>query len=167
MKKLSMLNGILMISIILTSSADAKGKGEKALRAAEERIVEGFKAKDADAIMANFVTDESLVVFDVAPPRQYVGAKAYRKDWADFFATVSGPIISCEISDLAVTTSGKLGLAHCAFHAVWNGPDGKKVDATVRVTDGFRKIDGKWLIIHEHVSAPVDLATGVADFASK
>ena len=26
--------------------------------------------------------------------------------------------------------------------------------------DGYRKIDGNWLIVHSHVSVPVDLATG-------
>ena len=37
----------------------------------------------------------------------------------------------------------------------------------MRVTDCYRKIDGKWLITHEHVSVPVDLATAKADLASK
>jgi ketosteroid isomerase-like protein len=36
---------------------------------------------------------------------------------------------------------------------------------TVRVTDGYKKVNGQWLIAHEHVSIPVDLATmkGVPD----
>jgi hypothetical protein len=38
---------------------------------------------------------------------------------------------------------------------------------TVRVTDGYRKINGKWLITQEHVSVPVDLETGKADLTSK
>jgi hypothetical protein len=36
----------------------------------------------------------------------------------------------------------------------------------VRVTDGYRKFGSEWLIVLEHVSVPVDLATGKADFAS-
>jgi len=38
---------------------------------------------------------------------------------------------------------------------------------TVRVTDVYRKIDGKWLIVHEHVSVPVDIKTGQGDLQSK
>jgi ketosteroid isomerase-like protein len=53
------------------------------------------------------------------------------------------------------------------LHAAWNDKDGKKVEIAVRVTDGFQKIDGKWLIVHEHVSVPIDLNTGMADLASK
>jgi ketosteroid isomerase-like protein len=45
--------------------------------------------------------------------------------------------------------------------------EGKQVQLAVRVTDVYRKSQGKWLIIHEHVSVPVDLATGKPDVLSK
>jgi ketosteroid isomerase-like protein len=31
---------------------------------------------------------------------------------------------------------------------------GKRVDLWTRATIGFRKIDGRWLVVHEHVSVP-------------
>jgi ketosteroid isomerase-like protein len=34
---------------------------------------------------------------------------------------------------------------------------GKKADYWVRVTSGLRKIDGRWVITHEHISMPIDL----------
>jgi ketosteroid isomerase-like protein len=37
----------------------------------------------------------------------------------------------------------------------------------VRVTDGYRKIAGKWLIALEHISVPVDLKTGKASLSAK
>ena len=37
--------------------------------------------------------------------------------------------------------------------------DGKSFDYTVRVTDVYRKIAGKWLIVQEHLSLPVDRST--------
>jgi ketosteroid isomerase-like protein len=37
----------------------------------------------------------------------------------------------------------------------------------VRVTDVYKKINGNWLVIHEHVSVPVDLDTGKPDLTSK
>ena len=45
--------------------------------------------------------------------------------------------------------------------------DGSKAEMNFRLTDCLKKIKGKWLIIHEHVSFPVDLATGKADVLSK
>jgi ketosteroid isomerase-like protein len=44
---------------------------------------------------------------------------------------------------------------------------GQPIDMVVRVTDGYRKVDGNWLIAHEHVSVPVDFATGKPDLMSK
>jgi hypothetical protein len=32
----------------------------------------------------------------------------------------------------------------------------------IRDTTGLRKVNGKWLDFHDHVSVPVDLATGKA-----
>jgi ketosteroid isomerase-like protein len=37
----------------------------------------------------------------------------------------------------------------------------------VRVTDVFRKLDGHWRIVQEHVSFPVDVSTGKADLLSR
>jgi ketosteroid isomerase-like protein len=37
----------------------------------------------------------------------------------------------------------------------------------VRVTDVYKKAHRRWLIVHEHVSVPVDLDTGKPDLASK
>jgi ketosteroid isomerase-like protein len=31
---------------------------------------------------------------------------------------------------------------------------------TVRVTDVYRKIGGRWLVVQEHVSVPIDLDHG-------
>jgi ketosteroid isomerase-like protein len=112
------------------------------------------------------VPDESLFVFDVLPPRQYVGAKAYRKDWEEFFAAFPGPL-AFDLSDLRITADRRLGFSHSIQHVGLTDKDGKKLDITVRVTDGYRKVNGKWLVVHEHVSVPVDLATAKADITSK
>jgi ketosteroid isomerase-like protein len=43
---------------------------------------------------------------------------------------------------------------------------GKKLDLSVRVTDVYKKARGRWLIINEHVSVPVDLDAGMPDLRS-
>jgi ketosteroid isomerase-like protein len=48
------------------------------------------------------------------------------------------------------------------------GKKTQKFDATVRVTDVYKKINGEWKIVHEHVSVPVDLDHNAkADLSSK
>jgi ketosteroid isomerase-like protein len=116
--------------------------------------------------MACYVPDESLLVFDVVPPRQYVGAKAYQKDWEELFAAYPG-LAGVEMSDLSVTSEGNLGYGHNIQHSILTDKDGKKATFIFRVSNGYRKVNGKWLISHEHVSVPVDLATGKAELTSK
>jgi ketosteroid isomerase-like protein len=40
--------------------------------------------------------------------------------------------------------------------------DGRSHDAWVRFTACFRKFDSNWLIVHDHVSVPVDPPSGKA-----
>jgi ketosteroid isomerase-like protein len=40
--------------------------------------------------------------------------------------------------------------------------DGSRSDFWLRSTTCFRKIDGNWLIAHDHVSVPLDLEPGTA-----
>ncbi len=142
-------------------------KNEQEIRALEDRFAAAVKAKDVEAIMKAYAPGAELVVFDVVPPRQYVGVDAYKKDWQEFFAGNTGPIDQFELTDLSITADAKLAYGHSIQHLVATQKDGSKLDLTVRVTDCYRKIDGKWLITHEHVSVPVDLATGKADLSSK
>jgi len=135
------------------------------INASLDRLVVAVSAKDVDGIMAYYVPDESLRVFDALPPRQFFGAAAHRKNWESFMALYPGSV-HAEVSDWRTETSGNLAVGHGIFRI--NGPDkdGKPLDVTVRFTDVFKKIKGKWLVIHEHVSWPVDLSTGKADLNS-
>lgn len=148
-------------------AAESKAKDLADIKALEDRFMTAFKAKDVNAVMMNYVPDESLVVFDVTPPRQYNGAQAYRKDFEALFGLYPGPI-QADISDLDITVGGgDVAYGRSIQHLVGTLKDGKKLEATVRVTDGYRKVNGQWLIAQEHVSVPVDLVTGKADLNSK
>jgi ketosteroid isomerase-like protein len=98
---------------------------------------------------------------------QYVGAAAYRKDWEDMMGLFPGPI-EAGMSDLEVTADGgDIAYSHSIQTLSGMMRDGNKIDLTVRVTDGYKKVNGQSLIAMEHVSVPVDLVTGKADLTSK
>jgi uncharacterized protein (TIGR02246 family) len=169
MKRLALFStlfGIVALTATYTVRVQAFVDDKSEITAVEQRFIEGFKAKDVNKIMSCYTPDESLFVFDVAPPRQYVGAKAYRKDWEDLFAQYPGPI-EADMTDLNVTADRTLGYAHLIVHGIFTDKDGKKMDTNVRTTDVFRKTGGKWLIVHEHNSVPVDFVTAKADLISK
>jgi uncharacterized protein (TIGR02246 family) len=158
--------GMAVVGCVAVGTARASSSDEAAMRALEAQFSKAVNARDVDAVMKVYVPDESLLVFDVVPPREYVGAKAYRKDWEGFFAGFKGPV-KFEISDLHVFAGGTIGYGYSIQHVSGTDTKGQPIDMTVRVTDGYRKVNGRWLIAHEHVSVPVDLETGKPDLASK
>jgi ketosteroid isomerase-like protein len=151
-------------ALLTPFAAKAQSSDEASVRALETRFAAAVTAGNIPAIMKNYGPD--VFVFDLVPPRQYVGAAAYSKDWQAFFAGFSGPV-HLEISDLAISSDGTIAYSHSIQHITGADPSGAKVDITARVTDIYRKIEGDWRIVQEQVSVPVDLASGKPDFTSK
>src|SRR6266849_10679518 len=100
---------LTLLAVVLCPPA--KGDARADIKALEDRFIAAFKAKDLDAIMKVYIPDQTLFVFDVVPPRQYVGAAAYRKDWQEFLDSFNGPI-TVELTDLSVTADRNLGYGH-------------------------------------------------------
>ena len=161
--KMMAVAAIMMSCAIAVSPARADARAD--IKALVDRYVAAVKAKDVDAVMKVYVLDETLLVFDVFLPRQYVGAAAYRKDWQDFIDSFNGSI-GIEVTDLEIEADKMLAFSHDIER--WTGTDkqGKKVDITVRVTDIYKKIKRHWLIVHEHNSFPVNPDSGKADLNS-
>ena len=168
MKKLMIVGAVLgaIALFVFARQSSAKESNEAEIRAMEAAMIEAYAAKDLDKGLAAYVQDETLFVFDAIPPRQYVGIKAWRADNEGFLALFQGPL-KAEMSDLSVTANGKLGFGHNIQHFSGTDKNGKPIDMTFRVSDGYKKIDGKWMIAEEHISFPVDIATGKADLSSK
>lgn len=145
---------------------DTTAEDLAAIRALEDRFVAAFDAKDANAIMALYTQSDDMVVFDATPPRQYKGWAAYKKDWQDMFAGSPGPM-EMKLTDLEITVGGDVAYSHSIQASALTDKTGKKTPYIVRVTDGYRKVNGVWLISHEHVSVPVDLGTMKPDLESK
>jgi ketosteroid isomerase-like protein len=158
---------LLVVLCSLTAPSFGKANDEAQIRALAQSFQDAFNNKDLDAIMKIYAPGDQLLVFDLVPPRQYVGYDAYKKDWQSTLDLFDGPI-TFVLSDLAVTTDGHgLAYSHSIQHVSGKLKKGDPVDLTVRVTDVYKKIKGKWLIVHEHVSVPVDLDTNKPDLQSK
>lgn len=163
------LLGMVLLSALASctgAQTDDTAADEQAIRAMYDQFSAAVTSRNVDAIMAFYASDDTLVAFDAFPPRQYLGAASYRKAYEGFFTAYPGPVTS-EASDVRITSDGTLGFASSIDRWVATGGDGKTTEIVFRVTNGLRKINGKWLIVHEHVSVPVDPVTGQADFLSK
>ena len=130
------------------------------LRKLESAFATAMNEKNVDGVMAVYAPGKSLFVFDVVgPPSAHVGSDAYRDAFAKMFAAIRGPL-RLTLGDLHVTARGDFGYGRSLQRVSGvHAHDGKPFDYTVRVTDVYQKVGGKWLIVQEHLSLPIDRAS--------
>lgn len=160
------LLALMVIDFGIAPVARADSNDIARIRNLEDKLAAAVVARNLDAIMQVYAPDETLFVFNVIPPRQYVGAKAYRKDWDEFLGSTKGPL-KYDVTDVAVSAVGTVAYGHSIQHLVATGVKGDPIDLTMRVTNVYRNIKGNWVIVQEHISVPVDLDTGKPDFFSR
>ncbi|HEY1680770.1 MAG TPA: nuclear transport factor 2 family protein [Candidatus Tumulicola sp.] len=146
-------------------AARASSNDSAAIAALYKQFGVAFEHKDLAGIMSVYVPGDSLFVYDVGPPREHRGWNDYREDWKQLFAGFKdNPTF--EIIDFGMTIDGDVAFTHGAQRITVN-TGRARTTVVVRVTDVLRKINGKWLIVQEHVSIPVDLDTMKPDPLSK
>ena len=121
--------------------------------------IRSLRDKNIEGVMSLYAQD--VVSFDIVPPLRYVGADAFRKVWEEVFSSFQGPT-GYEIHDLSITVGDDVAFSHSLNRISGTLNNGQKTNLWLRWTACFRKINGKWLIVHHQNSVPVDLAHGKA-----
>jgi uncharacterized protein (TIGR02246 family) len=109
--------------------------------------------RDAERVIARYTPD--VVKYDLAPPLRHTAAESHDvaalRSW---FAGFDGPI-EYEIRDLEVTAGTDVAFGHC-LNRLSATPRGMTEPFTLwfRATTCLRKVDGAWLVAHEHTSTP-------------
>ncbi|MFE6757072.1 YybH family protein [Streptomyces sp. NPDC057684] len=130
---------------------------EARIRRQVDKIVEGLRTRDLEGLRLLYATD--VVSFDVQPPLQHVGVEAKLKNWEPVF-TLFGTV-TYEIRDLTLTVGADVAFGHAFARLGGTLTNGTATSGMwVRVTYCFRKIDDTWLIAHDQVSVPLDIASG-------
>src|SRR5213596_282330 len=129
------------------------------IRGCIDRWTKAVSAKDIDRVMELYTED--VVAYDVVPPLQYVGKAAYRADYQQFFSQYDSDL-HVETRDLHIEASGELGYATGLQMISGMLKHGQKSGMWVRFTSLYRRINGKWLDFHDHVSVPADIESGKA-----
>lgn len=138
---------------------DAMASTQSEVRALFDRRSEAVWLKDIDRLMAFYAPD--VVYFDVVPGLQYLGSAALRERFLHWFAGFAGAI-GQEIGDVTLVASGDVAVASMLIRASGTLQNGHEVGFWVRATTCCQRSDQRWVIKHEHVSLPVDAASGRA-----
>lgn len=143
------------------SHNSSSNNNESEIKALYDNWAKAFEAHDIDGIMAVYAPGDKLIAYDIVPPLQFKGKDAYRKDYLEFLAQYDGPI-HVEYRDMRILSSGDLGVIHAVERLSGKLKNGQPSDLWLRATSAVQKIDGKWLIVHDHISVPIDFDSGKA-----
>lgn len=149
---LSFLAGIAAISILAMQSHGQQS--EQALRELVPKIVASWETFDLAKIEPYYAKDADLTYFDLAPLKY--------NNWADYRASVPKVLFEPNTSlklkvndDLRVHSRGSLAWATFTFGADMTTKQGATSHLDGRWTMVLEKRGQGWIVVHEHVSAPL------------
>jgi ketosteroid isomerase-like protein len=116
------------------------------IRTLIEAWARAISSGDRNAILRHH--SPSLLMFDF-PPHIVRNLDEYNKTWDFFYDSPKGPI-SFVPSEIQVTAGTDVAFASCLIHC--DGTSAGPLD--LRLTVGLRKLDGDWVVTHEHHSVP-------------
>jgi uncharacterized protein (TIGR02246 family) len=132
---------------------------EKEIRALFEAWYVASSAKDLDATMESIAKD--AISYEHEAPLEYLGADAIRAVCKRGFEAMRGDL-RWDVPDLRVLVRGDVAVTWGVNHMCAQETGKAKIDLWSRGTRIFQKIDGRWLMIHQHVSFPMDPESGKA-----
>ncbi len=121
-----------------------KQDSEQQVKELIESWTHAIKNDELEKVLENHAKD--IVMFDVPAPLQARGIAAYQRTWELFFKYQHKG--KFDLTELRIVASDTVAFCHALVTI------GNETKPLIRLTMGFEKINGKWIISHEHHSAP-------------
>jgi uncharacterized protein (TIGR02246 family) len=135
----------------MTNKAADITADETEIRRIFDQWSKAVRDKDLETIRAHHHPD--ILMFDVPPPFLSRGIDAYMGTW-DLFFTCTPTDVKFDFDHLEIQASPEVAFLTAIGHCRNTEPDGQVLPLDFRLTMGLRKIDGQWVILHEHHSLP-------------
>jgi uncharacterized protein (TIGR02246 family) len=129
---------------------------ESEVRALVEDWSASVGRRDIERTVSLFSPDN--IFYDIVPPLQTRGCEAVREDNEHWFAIWQSDF-ETEIRDLRILADGDLAIAHFLHRASGPLKAGGEWSYWVRITFGCKRSGGRWRIVHDHVSVPINPKT--------
>lgn len=136
-------------------AAQAKNFEENQIHQLMQSLFDAIRLRDINGILSCY--DDEVVCYDVRDTLQTDKA-SLRKSWQECFDSSSE--FNVEALDLHVEVDQNFAAAFGLLHSQGVTTEGEKIDVWMRSTSIFRKLDRRWLIVHDHMSVPGDFNTG-------
>lgn len=127
-----------------------------------EEYRDAVHAKDVDRFVAIFADD--VRVFDMWGTWSHDGIESWREMAEGWFGSLGDELVRVEFDDVQTTVGDDAAVLSAFVTFAGLSADGEELRSmNNRLTWGLRKSDGMWKVVHEHTSAPVEMATGKVD----
>ena len=124
---------------------------EAMIRELVEDWAKAVRVKDFNGILANHSAE--ILMFDVPPPLESKGIEAYRETWDLFYSAQPDPI-AFDIQRMEIVAGADVAFVTALMRCAEKGENEERIKLDFRLTIGLRKINGRWIILHEHHSVP-------------
>jgi ketosteroid isomerase-like protein len=151
---ITLATGLIGALVVMTLSRAAANSEEEVLRALVPKVIASWETLDISKIEANYATDADFVYFDLAPMKY--------NNWAEYRVGAQKALFEPNRSiklrlndDLGVHRRGTLAWATVTFGADIVSKQGAASHLDGRWTMVLEKRAHGWIVVHEHVSAPL------------
>lgn len=136
-------------------------------------VLENYKTavheKDLEKFLSVYASE--IHIYDCWGNWDSKGISSWKESVQGWFNGLNeeGVLLKVDFDDLVVEENLDLAFVHCAVtFAAYNEKSGEKLRQTTnRFTFGLKKLNGSWVIAHEHSSLPIDAETGNGIFNLK
>ena len=146
--------GLMICLTVMTISRATADSEESTLRALVPKIIASWETLDISKIESNYAADADFTYFDLAPMKY--------NNWAEYRVGVQKALFEPNRSiklrlndDLGVHRRGSLAWATVTFGADIVSKQGAASHLDGRWTMVLEKRARGWIVVHEHVSAPL------------
>jgi ketosteroid isomerase-like protein len=149
--------GLALMGALLTfagARAQQKATDDARFRRLIDDYCAAWSTGNVDAPAKFYAQDAGLVFYDVAP-FAYRSWKEYREGVQKEFLDNASEIKLTAGKDLKVSRRGMIAWTTVPMHLMEKAKNGKTTEVDLRYTGIWEKRGATWLLVHEHLSAPL------------
>ena len=148
---------LALVGALLTfvgARAQQKASDDATFRKLVDNFCLAWSSGNAEAPAKFYAKDNGLVFYDVAP-FAYHGWKEFHDGVQKEFLDNAAEIRLSAGKDLKVTRRGMIAWTTVPMHLTEKSKDGKTSEMDLRYTGIWEKRGASWVLVHDHLSAPL------------
>lgn len=138
----------------VAAHAQQKATQEATFRKLIDDYCAAWSTANPDNPAKFYAKEDGLVFYDIAPFSYHSWNEYHTGVQKNFFDNISAGKLTAG-KDLKVTRRGNIAWTTVPMHLSFTSKDGKTTESEIRYTGIWERRGSTWLLVHEHLSAPM------------